>query len=818
MRTFILFVTLFVCCSVIGKAQGVTGKVSDSKNNNLKNVSVSLLKAADSSIQKIEVTNEQGIYEFKDIPAGSYLITINDKKYDLYYSSVITVADAVVQAEPIMVNTKPVNNSDVLVRSRKPLIEVKADKMILNVENSINSVGSDALELLRKSPGVIVDKDDNLSLSGKNGVRVYIDGKPSPLSGADLAAYLKSLQSSQIEAIEIIKNPSAKYDAAGNAGIINIRLKKNKTLGTNGSANAGYAIGVYSKLNAGLNLNNRNKASNIFGNINVNKSKNENNFNLSRTLFDTSFNQRNVMTTKNETVSYKVGADFYISKKSTLGFVVNGGVDKDDMLSDSRTPIIFVPTNFSNRTLLAQNVTDAKNNNINFNVNYIYTDTSGRNFSMDADYGIYKLDNNQTQPNLYVNPTTGVKIDEVIYNMVPNTEIKLGTIKADYEQNLKGGKLGVGIKSAFIKTDNLFDRFNVFATGKILDTLRSNNFYYDENINAAYVNYNKQLKSGWMYQLGLRTEHTNTKGTSTGYAANSNGTYKTYDSTFTRDYINLFPSAAITYNKNPMSQWTFSYSRRIDRPAYKDLNPFEFKLDEYTFQKGNTNLRPQYTNSFSVSNTFKYFLTTSLEYSHITDVFTQLVDTQEISKSFISNQNLATQDSWSLNISSPLQFGKYSGFINVSNNVSRYKANFGQGRTVNLSAYQFSMYSDNSYKLTKTTTAQLSGWFAGPGIWGGTFRSKAMGGFDIGFMKQLWNNKANIKLTLTDVMRTMKWAGNSNFAGQVINVNGNWESRQLRVNFTYRFGSNQIKASSRRDKANEAETKRLKSSGGLGGN
>jgi iron complex outermembrane recepter protein len=816
MKRRLLFMLLLASSSIILKAQGITGKVLDSKSQGVQNISVSLLKAADSSVQKIEITNDAGVYQFKDIPAGDYLLLVDNKKYQPLYSSKITVADALVDVAPLTVIAALRDNGDVVVRSKKPLIEVKADRMILNVESSINSVGSDALELLRKSPGVIVDKDDNLSLSGKNGVRVYIDGKPSPLSGADLASYLKSLQSSQIEAIEIIKNPSAKFDAAGNAGIINIRLKKNKTLGTNGSVNIGYAQGIYPKLNGGINLNNRNKASNLFGNINVSKTKNESGFNLFRTLSDSSFNQRNIMTSRNESMSYKFGADFYLSKKSTLGFVVNGDVDNDNTLSDSRTPIVFVPTKLSNRTLVAQNQSDQNNRNINFNGNYKYTDTLGRDLSIDVDYGIYKLENNQLQPNTYLDPATGSKLSEVIYNMIPDTKIKLTTVKADYEQNLKGGKLGVGVKSAFINTDNLFDRFNVFTAGKILDTLRSNNFYYKENINAAYVNYNKQLKTGWMYQVGLRTEQTSTKGTSTGYTYN--GAYRPYDSSFTREYINLFPSAAITYNKNPMSQWTLTYSRRIDRPAYKDLNPFEFKLDEYTFQKGNTSLRPQYTNSFGISNTFKYFLTTSLEYSRVTDVFTQLVDTQDVSKSFISNQNLATQNSWSFNISSPLQFGKYSGFINISNNYSKYKANFGQGRTVNLSAYQFSMFADNSYKLNKTTTAQLSGWFAGPGIWGGTFKSKAMGGFDVGVMKQLWNNKANIKLTVTDVLRTMKWAGTSNFASQIINVNGYWESRQLRINFTYRFGSNQIKGARQRDKANEAETKRLKSSGGLGGN
>ena len=213
---------------------------------------------------------------------------------------------------------------NVVVTAQKPIIEVKADKTIVNVEGTINSVGQDAMELLRKSPGITVDKDDNLALSGKNGVQVYIDGRPTPLSGQDLANYLSSLQSSQIESIEIITNPSAKYDAAGNAGIINIRLKKNKSFGTNGSVNGGWNIGTYAKYNAGFSLNYRNKGVNLFGNYNYNKGINENNFSLYRTVLDTLFDQKSITRFNNQTHNFKAGADFFIDKKNTVGVMVNG--------------------------------------------------------------------------------------------------------------------------------------------------------------------------------------------------------------------------------------------------------------------------------------------------------------------------------------------------------------------------------------------------------------------------------------------------------------------------------------------------------------
>ncbi|RZK67260.1 MAG: TonB-dependent receptor, partial [Pedobacter sp.] len=231
-------------------AQKVSGIVKDETGKPVTGATVALVKAVDSSTVKFAVTKAGGEYSFAAMPAGSYRVKSTSTGFNNAYSEVLTVATEDVSVADVQMKKLTADLNAVVVTAKKPMVEIKADKTVLNVEGTINAVGSDALELLRKSPGVMVDKDDNLSLSGKNGVRIYIDGKPSPLSGADLADYLKSMQSSNVEAIEIITNPSAKYEAAGNAGIINIRLKKNKNLGTNGSANAGWGIGNYPKYNA----------------------------------------------------------------------------------------------------------------------------------------------------------------------------------------------------------------------------------------------------------------------------------------------------------------------------------------------------------------------------------------------------------------------------------------------------------------------------------------------------------------------------------------------------------------------------------------
>ncbi|MFM2338647.1 MAG: hypothetical protein RL115_1840, partial [Bacteroidota bacterium] len=294
MRKLAIVFAAFLLLSHATQAQQVTGTIKDEQGKGLDKVTISLLKAKDSSVAKLGVTANTGKFSISASQAGSYLISTSHVGYAVSYSKVFEL-NGNIDLGDVIISKLAASIAGVTVTSKKPMVEVRADKTILNVEGTINATGNDALELLRKSPGVMVDKDDNLSLAGKNGVQVYIDGKPSPLSGADLANYLKSINAAQIEAIELITNPSAKYDAAGNAGIINIRLKKNKSFGTNGSATAGYNIGVFPKYNAGINLNHRNKGVNIFGSYNYNYVKQNNNFNLYRSILDTLFDGKTRM-------------------------------------------------------------------------------------------------------------------------------------------------------------------------------------------------------------------------------------------------------------------------------------------------------------------------------------------------------------------------------------------------------------------------------------------------------------------------------------------------------------------------------------------
>ncbi|MEI9958000.1 MAG: TonB-dependent receptor [Ferruginibacter sp.] len=430
---FLLMASLF---AATGNAQ-VSGTIKDEKGVAVTGATISLLRAKDSAMVKLAVSKQNGAYSFTNAAAGKYLVKTSFVGYQPTFSKPFEVGEGTTIVPDVTIVKQSGNLKAVVVTSQKPMLEVKADKMIVNVEGTINAVGSDALELLRKSPGVMVDKDDNLSLSGKNGVQIYIDGRPSPLSGQDLSNYLKTLNSAQIEAIEIISNPGAKYEAAGNAGIINIKLKKNKTIGTNGSVNAGWNIGTYAKYNAGLNLNYRNKKVNIFGNYSYNKGLMESKVSIYRTVADSLFDGKSQITMDNESHNFKAGIDYFINKKSTVGVMVNGTLSDPSMNNQGVTPISYMPTGNVDRILVANNTSILKRNNINFNANYSYTGTTGKSLMVNADHGTYDLTSNQYQPNDYYDATGKTLMNSVVYRMIAPTTININSVKADWEQPFK---------------------------------------------------------------------------------------------------------------------------------------------------------------------------------------------------------------------------------------------------------------------------------------------------------------------------------------------------------------------------------------------
>lgn len=791
-------------CSFAQNAGKISGTVKDGGNQKIIDAaSVSLLNAKDSSLVKVSIVDKEGNFAFENLKEGNYLVMGTSIGHSASYSNVVKISAESPLAKAGIIQLIPTekNLAAVTVVSKKPMIEVKADKIVFNVENSINATGSNALELLQKSPGVLVDNNDNISMKGKGGVKIYIDGKLTQLDSKNLADYLRGINSTDIESIEMIANPGAKYDASGNAGIINIRLKKNKNFGTNGNASLGFIEGKSPKGNGSLSLNYRNKKINIFSNVSGNIGNRMNDLNIYREQNDTIYDQHTKMLNIRRGINLKAGADYFASKRSTYGFLVTTNLGGGSFNTEGNTKI-YDENHQLVKTLIATNSMPANRTNANFNLNYRFVDTSGKEISFDGDYGLFRSTGRSYQPNYYYDVNNKLLETKITGNSTP-TDIDIYTAKLDVEQKFLKGKIGYGAKFSYVKTRNALDYFNYDNTVPVKSLGQSNNFVYTENVNAGYLNYNREFNPKWSLQAGVRLEQTNSEGLLT----RADGAIQS-DNNVKKSYLDLFPSAALSYTVNEKNSFGLTYSRRIDRPDYQDLNPFENKLDELTYEKGNAFLRPQYTDNVELSHTFKSKLTTTIGYSYVKDYATQITDTVG-NATFVQQQNLATQKIYNVNISSPLTITKWwTGYANIWYNYQNINGSYNQ-TFVNVNASSYGAYLQQSFALGKDYRAEVSGWFNGPGL-EGIWQHKAMGSLDAGIQKQFMKKKATLKLSFTDILHSTNFRANSSLGSTILKINQQNENQTVRLTFTYKFGNSQVKAARQRNTGLESEGSRIK--------
>lgn len=787
----------------------LTGKVLDEKKANMSYASVSLLKAQDSTLIKGSITEDNGTYSFSSLSDGQYLVAINMIGYAKIFKgpySINTIHKTyTIDNVQLVPTAKQLNNVNIV--SSKPLVERQVDKTVLNIENSVLAAGNNALEILQKAPGVTVDKDGNISLRGKNGVLVMLDGKPTYMSSEQLANMLRSTEGNAIQTIELITNPSAKYDAAGNSGIINIKLKKNRNYGTNGSVTGGGGYGRYYKANGGISLNHREKKFNVFGEFNYSRNKRYHELDITRvnnTATDqTFFNQTSDDIGLRRNYNYKGGVDYFINDNNTIGAAVNGYNGTGENTSKVLTLIGSRPLE-TDSSVLAHNANNYKYTGITYNLNYKGTiDTAGQEINADVDYSRYGSGQDNLYNNNYLN-TSGdpYKAPYIFRNSAPST-IKVFAAKVDYTYPFsKKMKLDVGLKSSVVNTDNNSAFENFLDNSWQNDITRSNQFLYKENINAGYLNLKREF-TGTTIQIGLRAEQTNSKG-------NSITEQKVSD----RHYFNLFPSVFLNRVLSKDNEIGLSYSRRIDRPDYEDLNPFINFVDLYTYSVGNPFLNPQYTNAFEFTYSYKKTINVSLGFSHTSDAITRVLLSDTLKKTlFISSQNLAEKNSYNLNINSPLTIVKW---WTTNNNLTVFYNKFSTpnllGVPYSSGKLAFNANTNHTININPATSIEMSGYYQSPLV-EGTLAIKAQYGIDLGIRRTFMDKKLNVKFAANDIFNLQKWGTTSALPGQNYNVSEKQESRVFRLTCTYRFGSNDIKGARQRSKGSAAEDSRVKSGG-----
>jgi hypothetical protein len=793
-----LVASAFLLCYSFAHAQstsnGITGRVFQAEGEGVPFANVFLLSSTDSSMVKGVAADAAGAFVIEDISHGSFVIMASMVGFKKAYSPRLTYVGTSIVLPDLLLSADVVSLAEVQVVAQKPFIEQAVDRTIINVENSAVSAGSTALEVLERSPGVTVDQqNDRLKLRGKEGVIVQIDGKQTYLSEAELVSLLRNTPSDNIEKIELITNPSAKYDAAGNSGIINIKFKKNKSYGTNGNFTLGGGMADQNKprTNAMLAINQREGKVSWNATLNGFRGTGFNEQYIRRVIpyegRNTTFNSLSESDWKSYFYSYKLGVDYYLTDKTTLGVLFSGFANKWENPFRTTTSEILNHEQELEQSFRTSLVAYNKNANLTANVNLKHQfNDKGKELTFDMDFVQYDRKGYNYMDTRYAAPEGSTpRPTEILRSNMPS-DLKIGVLKLDYTQPAGKGKWEAGVKSSYVVADNdmvmemLADRWQI-------DTSRTNRFKYSENINAAYFNFSSKFSEKTRYQLGIRAEHTHSIGNSV-----------TLNKVNDRNYLNFFPSVFLSHTLDSNNVLNLSYSYRLDRPNYQSLNPFEYYLDPYTFQRGNPNLRPQYTHSFQLVHVFKSFLNTTLAYSRITDLIAnevpQLVPEKNIT--YVTNENLDNQNYVSLIVSAPIPVTKWWTLqLNATGTYHQFKT-FYRNAPYDVSVYTYNLYGNNTVRLPKEWSVEFGGWLDGPSIHG-LIRTSLMGSPTIGVQKSFWSKKANIKVNVQDPFAWNRFKGETHFEDINLNIYSRWPNRQVRVAFSYRFGNQNVKARQR---------------------
>lgn len=753
-----LFITALVL-SLVSFAQPsskrISGTIHDAANLPLPSISVQLLKAPDSSVVKGVATDDQGRFEFKKLNNGSYLLSATGLGLSRYISIPLTIDDqhSVIRLPAIILQRSNGNAlAAVAVTAKKALVEEQIDRTVVNVDAMIGNAGSNALDVLAKSPGVTVNTDGSVLLNG-SGTTVLIDGRPTYLSASDLAAYLRSVPAGVLDKVELMTNPPAKYDAAG-ATIINIRLKKNRAAGLTGSFSAGYNQGSYGRSNDALNLSYHNNKVTLFTNLGYSLFKNYGDDTYQRYFYndDGSLSNAVLMDTRyhyNSTAwNGKLGMDYAATANTNFGIVLTGNTrPSDDRLSYTSQSL----NGDKHLDSLGSGYTAGKYTwkNLGTNLNFQHRwGSSNKELSADLDYINYSSKGNKFSPNQVTLPD-GSPTSQLDFQYSSPADIHIYSAKTDYTQPLKGkAKLEAGVKYSDVHTDIATDYYDISGNIPLPDYGQTDHFLYKERILAAYATLGKEWKR-LSTQIGLRVENTRSEGHQLGNAV-------VKDSSFSRTYTDPFPTFFFNYKLDSAGNHSLilRYGRRINRPGYQQLNPFLVYHDKYSYNSGNPFLKPCYNYHVELSYRYKQYLTIGAHYDHVDGIIFSTTSTE--GDVFITRpDNIAHGHIlfMVMNFSlSPTKWWTFNFNNRIGNLVNKSTLN-----DVYLSKSILVGTSDlyNQFKFKK-------GWSAEAQV---SYRSRFLSLQNINshllyanaaVQKNIWKDKASLRLTLEDIFHSRK--------------------------------------------------------------
>lgn len=789
---FLLLFSIVIFTASFASAQfsgTITGLVADSVKSPQPDVLVSLLKASTMEVRKTTFTEEKGQFEFSDLPSDTFVVIISQPGYARFKSEPIVLNEvSPTFAIPAIVLTKEGTElQTVVVTAKVPFVERRVDRTIVNPEALTTNAGGNALDVLSKSPGIMVDENSNVKLKGKSGVLILIDNKPTYLSGEELASYLKSLPSEAIKQIEIMTNPPAQYDAAGNAGVINIITKKNRLAGLNGNFSVNYSQGRYARTSDNVNLTYNKKKVTIYTTVGGGANTSYHDLNISRTYKNPDlstqsvFNQNTYIKPHSEFINTKLGVDYALSEKTTLGIVTRGTAVNPRSTSYNVAEFLD-PQGERMSLVIADNSETERFRNASANLNLRHQfDSTGRSLTADMDYVTYSTQTNQRYKNTVYDADDSITYADQQTGYLPS-KLSIYAVKTDYTHPLKNkGRIEGGLKTSYIETNNEA-RYDITQNGETAPNYNlSNHFLYTEMISAAYLNYSGSWKKIEV-QAGLRFEGTLLNG-------NQLGNPLKPASSFNRNYSGLFPTFYFNYTIDTAGNnvLNLSYGRRVNRPYFQDLNPFISPLDKYTFYEGNPYLRPTFAHNVTLSYSFKSLFSTALTYSKTSN---QIQETIEIRNGIYYSRpgNIGSAEQLNFSMESTIPITKWWTFTTYSEVMYAHFKSQLYTETLNSEGTYWYIQGNNSFALPKGWSIDFSGQYITNFI-DSQFSFGDYGFISLGVQKKIMKNLGTIKFGLNDMLWSNRIRGRINNL-QLTDANW-WGPRDTRVafvTFSLRFG------------------------------
>ncbi|WP_029036629.1 TonB-dependent receptor domain-containing protein [Salinimicrobium xinjiangense] len=793
-----VFLSLIITYSINAQEGSLSGSLIDPKEETIPFATVAMVKLPDSTVVTGTTTDLDGAFELGTPEEGKYLLRFSAIGFTSTFTDAFNISSpnysrdfgqVIIKEEMTMLN-------EVMVQAWRPRVELEAGKMVVRVEGTAMAAGSSAFEIVSKSPGISADQDGNLRLNGKTGVKIMINGRLTYLSADQLKTMLESMPAENIKNIELIHNPSAKYDAEGSAGIINIILKENLGAGFNGSVYGGVEFNEENWYNAGANLNYNSGKWNTYFSADLSKRGFMREQEIWREYtYDFEYDYYHQTGVQLETKwipSFQAGVDYQLNENHSIGFSGNYSFYEENGIWNTETELGQDGIG-DLETISAKNRMIEDYGNGRFNVHYdAKLDTVGTNLSVNLDYVQLSKDLDSYFTNNYFFPVDEETDVEKLFNRSVS-DYEIFAAQADLSLPLNSrSEFSIGVKGSKVISESDLQFYLGEDTGGELDRTRSNSFTYEEEIYAAYASYSNRLSDTWDLQLGLRAEKTVGKGIS-----------PTMNRINEKSYLDLFPNFQLSQKVSENYQLNYSYSKRINRPSYSRLNPFLFYLDPYTYIVGNPDLEAEITSSYGVNQTLfgKYML--MLNYSRTKGATAEYPRTDmETGQAILTTANTDHKDSYSATLVVPVEI---TSFWNAENTAVVNQTNFDipyEEGVVENDVLYYSLQSNHRISLPWDLNLELNANYSGPMAYGvATIGERWY--LDAGLKKSFLNERLDLTVKATDIFAGQQINVESEYPGSTFRLEQHFFTQGVSFNLRYRFNGSDAPKKSRQNQLEE---------------